>query len=240
MTACCGMQQPDLREHVHPVLVGQRQVEQNHVKSALPNLRQTFPSRSRDDDGVALELKQSLQRLPDFRFIVNDEDSARALRRAFAAAASARDDCYFRHCYFRHGLPSWSINQWKIQGEGGAFARAALHADIARVFLDDAVGDRKSKTGAAILAFGGRRLGGEKWIVDAVNVFLRNARAGVGDAHADEFAVQRRHVQYSAPGHRVLGVQEQIQKHLLQASGVALNQRQVLEKFVVAPGCEPP
>src|ERR1700687_3186818 len=94
----------------------------------------------------------------------------------------------------------------EIQGEGGAFARAALHADIARVFLNDAVGDRKSKTGAAILALRGRRLGGEKWIVDALNVFLRNARAGVGDAHADEFAVQRRHVQHSAPGHRVLGI----------------------------------
>src|ERR1035441_4467553 len=50
--------------------------------------------------------------------------------------------------------------QWKIQGGGGAFARAALHADVARVFLDDAVGDRKPKTGAAILAFGGRGLGG--------------------------------------------------------------------------------
>src|ERR1019366_6762241 len=42
-------------------------------------------------------------------------------------------------------------DQRKIQGEGGCFARAALHAYISRVFLDDAVGDRKSKTGAAIL-----------------------------------------------------------------------------------------
>src|SRR5260370_11810238 len=79
--------------------------------------------------------------------------------------------------------------QWKIQGEGRAFARAALHADVARVFLDDAVSDRKPKTGAAILSFRGRSLSREKWVVDAVNVFLGNARAGVGDAHADEFAV---------------------------------------------------
>src|SRR5713101_7679843 len=118
-------------------------------------------------------------------------------------------------------------DQREIQGEGGAFARAALHADTPRVFLDDAVGDRKSKTRAAILAFRGRRLGSEKWIVDALNVFLRNARVGVRDAHADEFAVQRRHLQDSAPGHRVLGIQEQIKKHLLQAPGVALNQRKV-------------
>ncbi len=60
-----------------------------------------------------------------------------------------------------------------------------------------------------------------------MNVFLRNARTGIRDAHADEFAVQRGYVQDSAPGHRVLGIQEQIQKHLLQAPGVALNQRKV-------------
>src|SRR5271169_5833935 len=80
--------------------------------------------------------------------------------------------------------------QWEIQGEGGAFARAALHADITRVFLDDAVGDRKSKTGAAILTLHRRRLGSEEWVVDTMNVFLRDPRAGVGDAHADEFAIQ--------------------------------------------------
>src|SRR3984893_7676719 len=66
-------------------------------------------------------------------------------------------------------------DQREIQGEGGAFARAALHADIARVFLDDAVGDRKSKTGAAILSLLGRRLGREKWIVDKLNMFLCEA-----------------------------------------------------------------
>src|ERR1700674_4225531 len=118
-------------------------------------------------------------------------------------------------------------DQREIQGEGGAFARAALHAYMSRVCLDDAVGDRKSKTGAASLAIRGRCLGSEKWIVDALNMFLRNARASVRDAHADEFPVQRRDVQDSASGHRVLGIQEQIQKHLLQAPGVTLNQRKV-------------
>src|ERR1700676_2776226 len=91
-------------------------------------------------------------------------------------------------------------DQRESQGEGGAFARAALHADIARVFLDDAVGDRKSKTRPAILALLGRRLGREKWIVDGLNVLLRTARAGVSHAYADEFPVQRGHVQNSAPG----------------------------------------
>src|SRR5260370_976312 len=82
-------------------------------------------------------------------------------------------------------------DQREIQGEGGAFARAALHADVARVFLDDAVGDRKSKTRAAILALRGGRLGSEKWIVDALNVFLGDPGASIRDAHADDFAIQR-------------------------------------------------
>src|SRR5208282_6447185 len=59
--------------------------------------------------------------------------------------------------------------QWKIQGEGGAFARAALHADITRVFLDDAVGDGEPKSGAAVLAIRRRRLGGEERVVDTLN-----------------------------------------------------------------------
>src|ERR1700691_6247733 len=92
-------------------------------------------------------------------------------------------------------------DQRKIEGEGGAFARAALHADIARVFLDDAVGDRKPKTGAATLAFRGRSLGSEKRVVDAVNIFLRNTGAGVRHAHADRFPVQCRYVEHPTPGH---------------------------------------
>ena len=73
MTACCAIQQSHLGEHVHPALVGQREVEQHHVKGALPNL--ASPSRPLPalDDRVALQLQQRFQRLPDFRFVVNDE-----------------------------------------------------------------------------------------------------------------------------------------------------------------------
>src|SRR5277367_3714692 len=61
-------------------------------------------------------------------------------------------------------------DQREIQGEGGAFARAALHADVARVFLDDAVGDRKTKTSAPRLALDGCRLGSEKRVIDPLDV----------------------------------------------------------------------
>src|SRR5271168_3553798 len=123
--------------------------------------------------------------------------------------------------------------QRKIQGEGCAFAWAALHADVASVFLDDAVSDGKAKTGAATLAFGRRVLGREEGIVDALNVFLGDAGAGVRDANTDKFSVQRGYSQHAAAGggHGVLGVQKQIQKHLLQASSVALNQWKIVVEF---------
>src|ERR1700692_1092375 len=121
--------------------------------------------------------------------------------------------------------------QGKIQGEGGAFAGAALHANMARVFLNDAVGYRKPKTGSAILAVDGRSLSREKWIVDAVNILLFNSRTGVRNANADEVAVRRSYVQHTAARHSVFGIQKQIQKHLLQAAGAALDEREVIVQF---------
>ena len=83
------------------------------------------------------------------------------------------------------------------------------------------------------LAFARRRLGGEERIVDALNVLLRDAGAGVGNDHADAFAVGSGNAQRSAIRHGVLGVQEQVQKHLLQPPGIAADQRQVLRQFIL-------
>src|ERR1022692_3571951 len=113
----------------------------------------------------------------------------------------------------------------EVQGKGCTFAGAALYPNISRMFLNDSVGHGKPQAGAAILALGGGCFGGEEWIIDALNVFLSNAGAGVGDAHADEFAIHRGYVQHSTAHHGVLGIEEQIEKHLLQTSRVALDQR---------------
>jgi len=87
-------------------------------------------------------LQERFERFPNFRFVVDDEDSAAlsgcvrsgVLRRGIVVTSdtAANSDM--------DGLPR--RYQWKIQGEGSAFARTALHANVARVFLDDAVGDR--------------------------------------------------------------------------------------------------
>ena len=64
-----------------------------------------------------------------------------------------------------------------------------LHANLARMFLNDAVGDGKAEAGTAGLAFARRGLGGEEGIVDALDVLGGNARSGVRNAHANAVAV---------------------------------------------------
>src|SRR5580704_10587212 len=98
--------------------------------------------------------------------------------------------------------------QGEIQGEGGAFPRMAFYTNLAGVFLDDAVGHGKAETGAAGLAFAGRSLSSKERIVNALNMFGRDAGSGVGDGHADALAVERRHAQGAAARHGVFGVQE--------------------------------
>ena len=48
-------------------------------------------------------------------------------------------------------------------------------ADFAGVFLNNSVGHRQPKSGALALAFLRAVLGGEEWIVDALDMFLRDA-----------------------------------------------------------------
>ena len=60
-----------------------------------------------------------------------------------------------------------------------------------------------------------------------LQMFRRDAGAGVGDHRFDVAIDQRGNAQASAAGHRFLGIQKQIQKHLLQFAGVAVNRRQV-------------
>ncbi len=74
----------------------------------------------------------------------------------------------------------------------------------------------------------GRGLGGEERIVDALQMLGRDARAGVGDHGFDVAVDQRGHAQPAAARHGFLGVQQQVEKDLLQLAGVAVNGRQRL------------
>jgi hypothetical protein len=92
------VQHSNLSEHIHPVLVGQRQVQDDYVKGALSDLRHAVVSASGNLDGVALELQKSFERLADLRFVVDDQDPARAFRLGASRSAAARDRCDFRNC----------------------------------------------------------------------------------------------------------------------------------------------
>ena len=59
-------------------------------------------------------------------------------------------------------------------------------------------------------------------------MFGRNARAGVGHQRFDVSVDQRGHAQAAAAGHGFLGVQQQVQKDLLQLAGVAVDGGQFL------------
>src|SRR4051812_38433338 len=72
-------------------------------------------------------------------------------------------------------------HHWEFHVEAGALAGLALHTDLAGVFLDDAVGDREPEAGATAATLRRTILGGEEWIVNAMNMFGRDARASVAD-----------------------------------------------------------
>src|SRR2546422_9282973 len=68
----------------------------------------------------------------------------------------------------------------KLHAEGSALAGSGAHVDLPSVFLDDAVADRKPKSGAAA---GG--LGGEERIKDADQVLAGDSDARIGDLDFD-------------------------------------------------------
>ena len=71
----------------------------------------------------------------------------------------------------------------QFDGQGGAVARLAFHADFSAVLLHDAVHDRKSQTRADA-----RRFGREEWIENARDNLGWNPGTIVGDFHADAVA----------------------------------------------------
>src|ERR1039458_1332574 len=100
----------------------------------------------------------------------------------------------------------------------------AFDVNFASMLLNNAVGNREAKASAATVA--GHVFGGEKGIVDALQVLGRDARAGIGDDGLNVAVDQDSDRQAPAAGHRVLGVQQQVEKDLLQFARIAVDRRQ--------------
>src|SRR5271157_2875799 len=113
----------------------------------------------------------------------------------------------------------------KFHRERRTSAGPAVHANLPGVFLNDAVGNGKSQPSTTAVASlrRGLVLGCEKWIVDAVNMFLRDTRARVGNDDLHVVAVIGADHQRATRWHGVFRVEKQVQKHLLQLARVAVD-----------------
>ena len=122
--------------------------------------------------------------------------------------------------------------------ERGALAGLGIHVDKAAGLLDDAIHRREAKPGA-LADF----LGREERLEDLVDDIGRNAGAGIGDV--DPHIIRRRHAlvgqlrgfirrdvgglhrQLAAVGHRVAGVDREIDDHLLELRDVDLDRPEI-------------
>src|SRR5438270_8699376 len=119
------------------------------------------------------------------------------------------------------------LSHWKFQLERGSLASLRVHADLACMLLNDSVSDRQAEARAARLAFTRNVLGGKERVINLVDMLRRNAGATVTDVYLDAVSIGRADVQRAAfARHGIFGVQEQVQEHLLQLAGVAMDQRQ--------------
>jgi hypothetical protein len=99
--------------------------------------------------------------------------------------------------------------------------------DLSSMLLDDAVGDGETEASAATLALFGRALGGEKGIVDPLQMLGRDTGAIVRDGNADESVGLSGNAQGSAACHRVFRVEEEVEKDLLQFARIAQDRREI-------------
>src|SRR5579872_5675425 len=119
------------------------------------------------------------------------------------------------------------LHQRKVQVERRAFTGTALHSDFSRVLLNNSITHRQSQARAFALPFARRRFGGEKRVINTLDVFLRDSASCVGDGDADAHAIRSRNPQLAAARHGIARVQKQVQEHLLQASRIALDWRKM-------------
>lgn len=70
------------------------------------------------------------------------------------------------------------LDEREDEGDAGAFADAASDIDLAAVFADDATDDHEAEAGA-------HATGGEEGLKELIEVFGRDAFAGVSETDAD-------------------------------------------------------
>src|SRR5580700_6516381 len=123
--------------------------------------------------------------------------------------------------------------QREIEVEGSAFTMPALHSNLPRVLLNNAVGYRQAQARTSRLPLTRSGLGSKERIVNSVDMLLCNARARVRHHHANAFAVHGCNAQRPAIAHGVLGIQKEVQEHLLQPPRIPIDQRDLRTALIL-------
>src|SRR5579864_1233613 len=124
------------------------------------------------------------------------------------------------------------LSHGKFQVERGSGPGLRVHADLTCMLLNDSVRYGKAQARATRLSLTRDILGGKEGIVNPVDVFRRNARAAVTDVDLHGVTIGRADVQRATfARHGIFGIEEQVQKHLLQFAGIAMNKRQTGIEF---------
>ena len=179
--------------------VDNRRVERRRSRQLQP----CFAAR-RESHLIPLARQQRLEDLAHDLLVVDDEDRRGAARDGRGSAGHQVRCLAVIGPVLRHG--------GQRDGEARALADRAVAGDRAVVLAHDAVGDRQAEAGALADGFGG-----EERIVDARDVFARNPGARIGDFDDGAIALETGgNRQPAAARHRVLGIQEEIEEHLLQ------------------------
>ena len=84
-------------QNLDAVALGQGEIEQHQVEGLLGDARQAFLAVVGGLDRVAFELQQSLQRLANRGFVVDDQHRCPAMRGLVACRARSPADGCFRH-----------------------------------------------------------------------------------------------------------------------------------------------
>src|SRR5579863_645453 len=123
--------------------------------------------------------------------------------------------------------------QREIEVERSAFAMPALHSNLSRVLLNDAVGYGQAQARTSRLPLTRSGLRSKERVVDSVDVLLCNARARIRNHHANAVAIHGCNAQRPAIAHCVFGIQEQVQEHLLQTPRVPVDQRDLRAALIL-------
>src|SRR6266568_8379614 len=88
-----------------------------------------------------------------------------------------------------------------------SLADPAFHMNVAAMTLDDIVRKGQAETDSLT-----GLLGGKEWVPDPVDRFLGYTAAGIPDTDCDHFIIRvvRRHLNQTAPGDCLVGVDQQV------------------------------